>query len=206
MFNTFRLLGMFNMLGEKEKRKQQSWYTAAEYRHTDSYFDNPQHFNRFNFFTKYYGRISKNTWLDFSASTMYSKWNASGQIPDRAVSEGIIGFYGALDPNEGGVTSRTNANAQFITTLHNGDMMKNQLYYSYYTFDLHTNFTFYLVDTVNGDEIRQKEARNMFGYKGSYEHVGYIGSARLSSEAGIQFRGDATNHSGLSHTKDRYFY
>ncbi len=204
MFNTFRLLAMFNMLGEKEKQKQQSWYTAAEYRYTDSYFDNPQHFNRFNFFTKYYGRISNNTWLSFSASTLYSKWNASGQIPERAVSEGITGYYGALDPNEGGETSRTNANAQFITTVHNGDVIKNQLYYSYYTFDLHTNFTFYLVDTVNGDEIRQKEARNMFGYKGSYEHVGYFGSARLHSEAGIQFRGDATNNSTLSHTKDRY--
>jgi len=204
MFNTFRLLGMFNMLGERAKQKQQSWYTAVEYRYTDSYFDNPQHFDRFNFFTKYYGRISKNTWLSFSASTMYSKWNASGQIPDRAFSEGIIGFYGALDPYEGGVTSRTNANAQMATTLRNGDLIKNQLYYSYYKFDLHTNFTFYLVDTVNGDEIRQKEARNMFGYKGSYEHAGYIGSARLSSDAGIEFRGDATNHSELSHTKDRY--
>src|SRR5450432_717065 len=204
MFNTFRLLGMFNMLGGKAKDKQQSWYSAAEYRYSDSYFDNPQHFNRFNFFTKYYGKISQNTWLSFSASTMYSKWNASGQIPDRAVSEGIIGFYGALDPNEGGMTSRTNANAQTITTLRNGDVFKNQLYYSYYRFDLHTNFTFYLVDTVNGDEIRQKEARNIFGYKGSYEHVGNIGSARLSSEAGIQLRGDATSNSELSHTKDRY--
>jgi hypothetical protein len=204
MYNTFRLLGMFNMLSEKAKDNQQSWYAAAEYRYTDSYFDSPQHFNRFNFFTKYYGRISHNGWLSFSASTLYSKWNASGQIPDRAVSEGIIGFYGALDPNEGGVTSRTNANVQTLTTLHNGGLIKNQLYYSYYTFDLHTNFTFYLVDTINGDEIRQKEARNMFGYKGSYEHVGYIGSARLSSELGIQFRGDATNNSELAHTKDRY--
>ena len=204
MFNTFRLLGMFSMLGEKAKHKQQSWYTAADYRYTDSYFDNPQHFNRFNFFTKYYGRIANTTWLSFSASTLYSTWDASGQIPERAVSEGIVGFYGALDTNEGGITSRTNANAQFITTLHNGDMIRNQLYYSYYTFDLHTDFTFYLVDTVNGDEIRQKEARNMFGYKGSYEHVGYVGSARLNMETGIQFRGDATNHSALSHTMDRY--
>lgn len=204
MFNTVRLLAMFNVLGEKAKEKQQSWYTATEYRYTDSYFDNPQHFNRFNFFTKYDGRISKNTWLDLSASTMYSKWNASGQIPERAVSEKIIGFYGALDPNEGGVTSRTNANALTLTTLRNGDLIKNQLYYSYYTFDLYTNFTFYLVDTVNGDEIRQKEARNMIGYKGSYEHTGYIGTAKLYSEAGVQFRGDLTNNSTLSHTKDRY--
>ncbi|HET7000269.1 MAG TPA: TonB-dependent receptor [Puia sp.] len=204
MFHTFRLLGMFNMLGEKAKEKQQSWYTATDYRYTDSYFDHPQHFNRFNFFTKYDGRISKNTWLDLSASTMYSKWNASGQIPDRAVSEGMIGFYGALDPNEGGITSRTIGNAQMLTTLRNGDLIKNQLYYSYYTFDLHSNFSFFLVDTVNGDEIRQKEARNMFGYNGSYEHMGNIGSSRLHSEAGVQFRGDAIIHSELSHTLNRY--
>ncbi len=135
---------------------------------------------------------------------LYSKWNASGQIPDRAVSEGIIGIYGALDPNEGGVTSRTNVNAQTLTTLQNGDIVKNQLYYSYYTFDLVSNFTFYLVDTVNGDEIRQQETRNLFGYKGSYEHVEYLGSSRLISEAGLQFRGDATHNSGLSHVKDRF--
>ena len=204
MYHTFRFLGMFNLLGEKAKARQQSWYAAAEYRYTDSYFDNPQHFSRFNVFTKYYGRISPRTWLGFSASSLYSKWNASGQIPDRAVSEGTIGIYGALDPNEGGVTSRTNVNAQTLTTLQNGDVVKNQLYYSYYTFDLVSNFTFYLVDTVNGDEIRQQETRNLFGYKGSYEHVGYLGSSRLISEAGLQFRGDATHNSGLSHVKDRF--
>ena len=204
MYNTFRLLGMFNMLGEKAKAGQQSWYCAAEYRYTDSYFDNPQHFNRINFFTKYNGRICKNTWLNASASTLYSKWNASGQIPDRAVSEGIIGFYGVLDPNEGGNTSRVNLNAQTLTTARNGDVLKNQLYYSNYHFDLHSNFTFFLVDTLNGDEIRQQEYRSMFGYKGSYEHVGYMGFAQLNSEIGLQFRGDATNNSTLSHTKDRY--
>ncbi len=204
MFHTFRFLGMFNLLDEKSKANQQSWYVATEYRYTDSYFDNPQHFNRFNIFTKYNGKISNNTWINFSASALYSKWNASGQIPERAVSEGIIGFYGSLDPNEGGVTTRTNANVQTLTSLRNGDIIKNQLYYSYYTFDLHSNFTFYLADTVNGDEIRQKEARNLFGYKGRYEHTGYIGSAKLSTEVGIQFRGDATNNSELSHTKDRY--
>lgn len=204
MYHTFRFLGMFNLLGEKLKTRQQSWYAATEYRYTDSYFDNPQHFNRFNFFTRYYGRISPETWLSFSASSFYSRWNASGQIPERAVSEGIIGFYGALDPNEGGATSRTNVNAQTLTTLRNGDIIKNQLYYSYYTFDLLSNFTFYLTDSVNGDEIRQQETRNLFGYNSSYEHTGYLGSVRFSTAAGLQFREDITHNSGLTHMKDRF--
>ncbi|MHA4810818.1 TonB-dependent receptor [Flavitalea flava] len=204
MFTTFRGLGMFNLLGQKARERQQSWYVASEYRYSDSYFDNPQHFNRFNLFTKYNGKISEHSHLIVSATTFWSKWNASGQIPDRAVSDHLIGFYGTIDPYEGGKTYRTNINAQLITANSNGDLFKNQVYYSNYHFDLHTNFTFYLVDTVNGDEIRQKEARDLFGYNGSYHHTGYIGTTKLITEAGLNIRTDLTHNSGLSHTVDRF--
>lgn len=204
MFNTYRALGMFNLLGEKAKAKQQSWYVATEYRYSDSYFDNPQHFNRFNLFTKYAGRLNNHDYLTVSATTFWSKWNASGQVPDRAVDEGIIGFYGALDPFEGGLTYRTNVNVQLLTSLNNGDLVKNQVYFSRSHFDLHTNFTFYLVDTTNGDEIRQKEDRNLMGYNGSYSHTGYWGDIKTITEAGLQTRTDITNNSELSHTLDRF--
>ena len=203
-FNTFRVLGMFNLLGAKAARNEQSWYVASEYRYADAYFDNPQHFNRFNIFTKYNGKLSKNNYLALSATSFWSKWSASGQVPNRAVDKGTIGFYGAIDPNEGGLTYRTNVNAQLTTSLNNGDIIKNQLYYSRYNFDLHTNFTFFLVDTVNGDEIRQKEARDLMGYNGSYQHIGYLGNTKLSTEAGINLRLDMTHNSGLSHTVDRF--
>ncbi|RYY24071.1 MAG: TonB-dependent receptor [Sphingobacteriaceae bacterium] len=203
-FNTYRILSMVNLLGKKAKVKNQAWYAASEYRYSDSYFDNAQHFKRFNFFTKYHGKLSENNWLTLTASTLYSSWNASGQIPESAVAEGKVGFYGALDPNEGGVTSRSNFNAQLLTQLDNHDLLKNQLYYSRYKFDLHTNFTFFLVDTVNGDEIRQREARNLYGYNGSYTHEGYLGSIKLTTSAGINARLDATTNSELSHTVGRY--
>ena len=203
-FNTYRVLAMVNLLGEKAKANSQSWYAASEYRYSDSYFDNPQHFKRFNFFTKYHGQLSANNRLTLSASTLYSTWFASGQIPESAVDEGKVGFYGALDPKEGGVTSRTNINAQLLTTLGDHELLKNQLYYSRYKFDLHTNFTFFLVDEVNGDEIRQKEARDLYGYNGSYQHEGYIGNTKLTTSVGLNVRLDATNNSELSHTVNRY--
>jgi len=203
-FNTYRVFGMVNLLGETTKANNQSWYAASEYRYSDSYFDNPQHFKRFNFFTKYHGRLNANNWLTLSASALYSTWKASGQIPESAVNDGTVGFYGALDPNEGGITSRVNVNAQLLTTLSNHDIIKNQLYYSRYKFDLHTNFTFYLVDTVNGDEIRQREARNLYGYNGGYQHEGYIGNTKLITEAGINARLDMTKGSELSHTVNNF--
>lgn len=203
-FNTYRVLAMINLLDDKTKAKGQSWYAASEYRYSDSYFDNPQHFKRFNFFTKYKGKLSEHNTLTLSASDLYSTWFASGQIPDQAIDKGIVGFYGALDPNEGGVTSRTNVNAQLLTTLGNNDIIKNQLYYSRYKFDLHTNFTFFLVDTVNGDEIRQKEARNLYGYNGSYIHEGYWGNTKVTTDIGVNARLDVTDSSELSHTANRY--
>jgi hypothetical protein len=204
MFNSARVVGVFNLLSDTQKAKQQSWYMATEYNYSDGYFDNPQHFNRFNFFTKYHGKISENSFLQLSGSSLYSKWNASGQIPDRAVDQGLIGFYGALDPTEGGVTARSNLNAQLLTTLKNHDFIKNQFYYTNYSFDLHTNFTFYLDDSINGDQIRQKENRNLMGYNGSYNHISYLGTTKITTDAGINIRFDKTNNSELSHTVDRF--
>ncbi len=204
MFKSYRALGMFNLLNQKAKDKQQSWYAATEYRYSDAYFDNPQHFKRFNLFTKYNGRLSKNSAVILSATTFWSKWDASGQIPGRAVDEHVIGFYGAIDPFEGDLVYRTNLNAQLVTSLNNGDLIKNQLYYSNSHFDLHTNFTFFLEDSVNGDEIRQKEVRDLIGYNGSYQHTQYIGSTMLTTEAGLNVRYDMTHPSELSHTKDRF--
>ncbi|GAB2697280.1 TonB-dependent receptor [Mucilaginibacter koreensis] len=203
-FNTYRLLGMVNLLGKNAKAKNQSWYAASEYRYSDSYFENPQHFKRFNFFTKYHGQLNASNWLTLSASTLYSKWDASGQIPEDAVNRELVSFYGALDPNEGGETSRTNVNSQLLTTLSNNDVIKNQLYYSRYKFNLRSNFTFFLEDSINGDEIKQREARNLIGYNGSYTHEGYWGSTRLTTTAGLTARFDATQNSELSHVTNGY--
>jgi hypothetical protein len=204
MYNSLRIVGMFNLLSNNAKTKNQSWYVASEYNYSDGFFDYPQNFNRFNIFTKYNGKVSENSFLQIAASTMQSKWNASGQIPERAVDRGIVGFYGALDPTEGGETSRTNLNTQLLTTLKNGAVIKNQFIYSNYNFDLFTNFTFYLNDPINGDQIRQKESRNLWVYNGSFKHVRYLDKIKVITDAGINFRWDKTNNSELSHTVDRY--
>lgn len=204
MFDTYRALVMLNLLNAKAKAKEQSWYVASEYRYSNAYFDNPQHFKRFNLFTKYNGKISPHTYLTASATTFWSNWDASGQIPNRAVDKGLIGFYGAIDPFEGGLTYRTNGNVLLTTSLNNGGVIKNQVYYSRSHFDLHTNFTFFLVDTINGDEIRQFEDRDLTGYNGSYSVSNFAGNTKFTTEAGINLRLDKTHNSGLSHTVDRY--
>jgi hypothetical protein len=202
-FNTYRALGMVDLLSEKMKKKEQYAFIASEYMYTKGYFDNPQNFNRLNIFGKYHGKIGEKNTLNLSASAFSSKWKASGQIPERVLQSGLIGYFGAIDPNEGGNTGRSNINAQLLTNLGNGNFIKNQFYYTHYDFELYSNFTFFLNNNLDGDQIRQKEKRDLFGYNGSYTHIGYIGDKKLTSDIGAGFRFDKTRGSELSRTKDR---
>ena len=156
MFDTYRLMGMFNLLSEKSLSKKQSFYIATELCYSNGFFQFPQDFRRFNVFAKFITPISKNTQINFSSSLFKSKWDASGQIPDRAVNNGTIDFFGAIDNTEGGKTDRENFNLLLISSLPNGSILKSQFFYTKYNFDLHTNFTFYLEDSIYGDQIRQK--------------------------------------------------
>lgn len=206
-FDTFRAVAGIDLLGRKGQDKNQSAYVASEYSFTNSYFDNPQHFNRLNVMGKYHGHIGANTNLTLTGSTFWSKWNHSGQIPDRAIESGLTGFFGSVDPTEGGETSRTNLNVQLVTATPHNHIIKNQFFYSNYAFELYSNFTFFLRDSINGDQIRQKERRNLFGYNGSYSTETTIGKTRWTTTLGAQYRQDITGAGStpteLSYTKNR---
>jgi len=213
-FDTFRAVAGLDLLGTvrrsgKGRAKNQSAYLASEYSFTNSYFDNPQHFKRLNVMGKYHGHLGANTNLTLTGSTFWSKWNHSGQIPDRAIESGLTGFFGSVDPTEGGETSRTNVNAQFVTVTPRDNLIKNQVFYGNYGFELYSNFTFFLRDSINGDQIRQKERRNLFGYNGSYTTESTIGTSHFTTTLGAQYRQDITGGKNggtpteLSYTKNR---
>lgn len=202
-FNTFRGVAGINLLKPSAAIRNQSLYFAGEGTFTKGYFESSQNFNRFNGVLKYHGNISSNSILTASATGFTSSWNASGQIPDRAVESGLVGWYGAIDDTEGGKTSRYNLNTELLTHLTNGATLRNQLYYSQYNFELYSNFTFYKEDPINGDQIRQKENRNIFGYNGVYQNDYQVGQFKTTGKTGIQIRIDDVNDIELSRTKDR---
>ncbi|GAB3773000.1 TonB-dependent receptor [Spirosoma horti] len=202
-YASYRAVAGIDLLGQAGRKKSQSAYLASEYSATNSYFDNPQYFKRLNVLGKYHGHLGTNTNLTLTGSTFWSQWNHSGQIPDRAVASGLTDWFGSIDPTEGGETSRTNFNAQLVTVTPRNHVIKNQLFYSHYTFELYSNFTFFLKDTVNGDQIRQKEHRNLFGYNGSYSTRTSIGKTNGTTTLGAQYRQDITHGTELSHTKNR---
>ncbi|MBH8559485.1 TonB-dependent receptor [Hymenobacter negativus] len=204
-FDTRRALVMLDLLGQNHhllSKRPESAYVAAEYNFTNSYFDQPQHFKRFNGMGKYTGQLSDKTALTLLGSHFTSNWDASGQIPERGIREGIISRYGSIDPTEGGRTSRTNASAALTTALPHDAVLRQQAYYSKYDFNLFSNFTFFLHDSINGDQIDQTDDRHLFGYTATYERDDHLGARSLHSTLGVGTRNDFSTL-GLRHTVRR---
>lgn len=201
-FKSYRGVLGANLINKKNN-KDHSLYFGAEANFTDGYFDNPQDFSRYNAMLKYHGKLNDHNYLTATVSGLTSKWYASGQIPLLEVNAGRLNWFGAIDPTEGGSTSRYNANLELTTYLENGGKLRNQAYYVNYNFELYSNFTFYKFDEENGDEIRQKENRNIFGYNGSYEKKFDLGNVKTETNAGVQLRYDNIPHSELTRTVHR---
>ena len=198
-FNTYRLLGMFNLLNKNKHNA----YAATEFLATDGPFESPQNFNRINLFGKYTGFVSNTDKIGFTLSHFSSKWDASGQIPQRAVDNGLISRFGAIDDTEGGYTSRSNVLINYDKIFDDKSTLRNLVYVSKYGFELYSNFTFFLEDPVNGDQIRQKENRTIYGLNSDYNKSFSKESIKGSWQAGLSLRNDQSKDNELSHTLNR---
>lgn len=202
-FNTFRGLAMIDLLGKQLKEKGTNAYVASELLYSDGPFKSPQHFNRFNLYGKLNTQLDRQHKLTLIASTFNSNWDASGQVPDRAIKSGLIDRFGAIDDTEGGYTSRTNASARLTSYFNDHSSWENQLYYSRYQFKLYSNFTFFLDDPANGDQIRQGESRDIYGFHSRFTHDIPAGNWNITATYGTGFRLDKTHNSELVHTLNK---
>ncbi|MCB9354948.1 MAG: TonB-dependent receptor [Lewinellaceae bacterium] len=202
-FDTYRAVGMFNLLNRAESNRPGNAYLATEYFYSNGYFDSPQAYDRFSAFAKYNGVVGEKGLLSASLSSFTSRWDASGQIPERAVKSGQTGFFGSIDDTEGGRTSRTNLNVRISAFPGQNSVFRNQFYLSLYDFELFSNFTFFLNDPFQGDQIKQKEKRRLLGYRGSFTRNDRWAGLDWKTEAGLLVRYDATQNSELTHTAGR---
>ena len=198
-FNTLRTVGLFNLLSERNQHA----YLAAEYLYSDGPFESSQNLNRINIMGKYTAGLKDGSTLSLTASHFTSQWDASGQIPDRAVKSGQITRFGALDDTEGGYTDRTNIGLDFTKNVSDKLFVRNQVFYSKYDFELYSNFTYFLEDTINGDQIRQKEGRQIFGLESQVNYFTPVGDAEMNLQLAVGLRNDRIDGSELSSTVNR---
>ncbi len=201
MFNTIRAVGLFKIL----EGDNSSSYLASELVLSDGAFESPQNFNRLNLMGRYNFNNLVDQELSVSISHFQSKWNASGQVPQRAIDQGLISRFGAIDNTEGGNTRRSNLWVNHSKQLDEHSRIKSKAYISKYGFELFSNFTFFLIDPVNADQIHQKENRTIIGAETLFEHSVHVGDhdSQLRYETGLGFRYDDIKGIQLSRTKNR---
>jgi outer membrane receptor protein involved in Fe transport len=125
-------------------------------------------------------------------------WNASDQIPQRAVDSGLIDRRGYIDPDLGGKTDRIGLTGSAET-----DNWKATAYVVDYDFELFSNFTYLLDDPAAGDQFEQVDDRRIYGarFEGWHEH--YQWPVPLTVSWGGDVRYDDISEVGLFSTVER---
>jgi opacity protein-like surface antigen len=127
----------------------------------------------------------------FSVTAMAyaNHWHASNQIPERAVTEGVISLWGNIDPTDRGDTTRFSLSTRWSEADANSHS-RIEAYAIHTTLDLFNNFDYYLTQPIIGDQFRQFDRRTILGLKAehgwNYEFAGFPMETRI----GLQSRYD----------------
>ena len=167
-FHTQRHLLMFSPTTDRVRS-----LIAAEGYYTNGPFQQDNRYFRGNLLGKATLNPGARSELSVTGTFHKSQWNASGEIPLRAVQDGSLDRFGAVDPSEGGRTMRSTGRLNYHYDTTSGGRFFANAYAQYYRFDLFTNFTFFQNDPVNGDGFQQSDRRVMYG-----GDIGYKQTAR----------------------------
>ena len=164
-------------------------------------WDNAEHFKKYNSALRY----SRGNHADgFSVTGMAYKaeWDSTDQIPQRAVYSGSIDRFGAIDPTDGGDTSRYSLSYEQHHDFAGG-RAKVDVYAIRYKLKLWSNFTYFLDDPVNGDQFEQSDDRTVLGAHPRVEFYNKLAGMDGIFKIGLQARRDNIDPVGLYHTVGR---
>ncbi len=175
-------------------------YVGGEYFTNSGYFDLDQHFKRYNLMAKASALLGDEATLTGSIFSFSSNWDANGQIPERAITEGLISRFGSIDSTEGGETARTTAILKYSTGGAAPFTISSS--FTHYHFKLFSDFTFFASDTNRGDEIEQTDDRSILTLKAEKTLSWFGGETGFINHIGAQLRGDNIDV-GLFHDSAR---
>jgi hypothetical protein len=127
-----------------------------------------------------------------------NSWNSADQIPQYAVTNGLIDELGSIDTTTGGESSRYSLSANW----QRGGWQVSA-YTINYDMTLWSNFTYFLDDETNGDQFEQVDDRWIYGGNASYQFNGNLLGHAMSNRFGMELRLDVIDEVGLYKTAQR---
>jgi hypothetical protein len=174
---------------------------AGEAYHNDGPFDVADDYNRLNGVVRYY-RGDTSDYFTLTAMAYSGKWNSTDQVPQRAISEGLIDRFGSFNPSDGGVSTRSSLSFNRVKRSDDGQLQMSA-YVIRYKLDLWSNFTYYLRDPINGDQMLQHDDRVVYGFSASRSWFTSLLDAPTTNVIGIQARMDDIKDVGIFSTFQR---
>ncbi|CAN7644736.1 TonB-dependent receptor [Bradyrhizobium sp. LjRoot220] len=144
--------------------------------------------------------------LTLTAMAYSNGWNATDQVPQRAIDQGtigpgVIGRFGSLDPTDGGLASRFSLSGNFAHSSEYGQS-RISAYAVRSGLQLYNNFTYLLDDPVQGDQFNQLDRRTLGGFDARHAFDWRLGGLETQTRVGLQSRYDDV-HVGLFKTQQR---
>ena len=162
---------------------------AVELQGNNGPWENPQRLRKQNALFRY-SEGSRADGFDVTLMTYKSRWNATDQIPLRAVESGQLGRFASLDTTDGGQTTRHSLSTEWRKPLANGAALQASAYAISYSLSLFSNFSYFLNNPDDGDQFLQRDSRSVYG--GSLKHLwaGKFAGLDTHTEFGLQLRHD----------------
>jgi hypothetical protein len=174
---------------------------ALELLHNDGPYTRPDDYQKLNGVLRYSRGYANNGW-SVTAMAYHGRWNATDQIPERAVDEGRIGRFDAIDGSDGGEARRYSLSGVWRRTAAESAskvsayLIRNQL-------DLWSNFTYFMNDPVHGDQFAQPDRRVTGGLNALHTWHAHRGDSLVADfSVGLQAQNDNI-FNGLLHTQAR---
>ncbi|WP_312436238.1 TonB-dependent receptor [Janthinobacterium sp.] len=174
---------------------------GLELNRNDGPWDSPERVRKYSGLLRY-SQGTQDDGFNVTAMAYKNSWNATDQVPLRAVESGLIGRYGALDSSDGGDTSRYSLAYAMRKRLDSG-LFEFDAYVIRSQLDLASNFTYFLADPALGDQFQQSERRTVAGVNASESWNTQLAGFAMRNKIGLQARYDRLAPAGLYNTVGR---
>ncbi|WP_409027941.1 TonB-dependent receptor [Janthinobacterium sp. SUN098] len=173
---------------------------ALEAQHNDGPFTQPDRYRKRNGVLRYSEGYANNG-FNVTAMAYDASWNATDQIPLRAVRDGSLGRFDAVDASDGGKAQRYSLSGAWRQTT---DDVSSRVsaYVIANRLALFSNFTYAMDDPLNGDQFAQPDRRVTAGLDASHTWHRHTDRGSSDTTIGLQLQNDNI-HNGLYHTRQR---
>jgi len=174
---------------------------AAEGMTNDGPWVNPDDYRKWNGMVRY-SRGTATTGFSVTGLFYDGEWNSTDQIPRRAVEDGRLSRFDAVDATDGGDSHRAGAMFEWQRTRASTQTRLEAFGFDY-GMTLFSNFTYALDDPENGDQFEQRDERAVVGGRASHLWAGHLGGVHSEVLVGGSVRYDDIGTVGLYRTRAR---